>query len=125
MMSSNVERAREIVTRLYERNLVSWNDLDREVVFVIQALNAEVQRLEALTHRKKFDPERDDEIAKLIYGTQATYQEMQFAALIRADEREACANIDFYEILRDICGKAQAQEYSNYIEIAIRARGNT
>lgn len=32
--------------------------------------------------------ERDDEIAKLIYGTQATYQEMQFAALIRADERK-------------------------------------
>lgn len=45
-MNSTVERAREIVTRLYERNLVSWNDLDREVVFVIQALNAEVQRLE-------------------------------------------------------------------------------
>ena len=48
-MNSTVERAREIVTRLYERNyLVSWSDLDREVVFVIQALNAEVQRLEAL-----------------------------------------------------------------------------
>lgn len=47
-MSSTVERAREIVKRLYERNLVSWNDLDREVVFVIQALNAEVQRLETL-----------------------------------------------------------------------------
>ena len=37
--------------------------------------------------------ERDDEIAKLIYGTQATYQEMQFAALIRADERETIFNI--------------------------------
>lgn len=46
-------------------------------------------------------------------------------AAIRADEREACANIDFYEILRDICSKAQAQEYSNYVETAIRARGNT
>ena len=46
-MNSVVERAREIVKRLYERNLVSWNDLDREVVFAIQALNAEVQRLEA------------------------------------------------------------------------------
>ena len=32
--------------------------------------------------------ERDDEIAKLIYGTQATYQEMQFADLIRADAME-------------------------------------
>ena len=66
-MNSTVERAREIVTRLYKRNLVSWNDLDREVVFVIQALNAEVQRLEALTHLKKFDPnesfERDNDAA--------------------------------------------------------------
>jgi len=52
-MNSTVERAREIVTRLYERNLVSWNDLDREVVFVIQALNAEVQRLEALAQPKQ------------------------------------------------------------------------
>lgn len=55
-MSSNVERAREIVTRLYERNLVSWNDLDREVVFVIQALNAEVSRLEAVSQPKKLEP---------------------------------------------------------------------
>jgi hypothetical protein len=63
-MSSVVERAREIVVRLYERNLVSWNDLDREVVFAIQALNAEVQRLEAKSQLQKFDPndsfERDD-----------------------------------------------------------------
>ena len=70
-MSSIVERAREIVTRLYERNLVSWNDLDREVVFAIQALNAEVQRLEALTHRKKFDPnesfERDEAAAAKVH----------------------------------------------------------
>ena len=47
-MKSIVEKAREIVTKLYERNMVSWNDLDREVVFAIQALNAEVQRMEAL-----------------------------------------------------------------------------
>jgi len=47
-MKSIVEKAREIVTQLYERNMVSWNDLDREVVFAIQALNAEVQRMEAL-----------------------------------------------------------------------------
>jgi len=51
--------------------------------------------------------------------------ESKLIALIRADEREACANIDFYEILRDVCNKEQAREYSNYIEIAIRARGNT
>lgn len=58
--------------------------------------------------------ERDDEIAKLIYGTQATYQEMQFAALIRADEREACALI--------------CDEHADdpvYCGAAIRARGNT
>jgi hypothetical protein len=63
-MSSVVERAREIVKRLYERNLVSWNDLDREVVFAIQALNAEVQRLEARSQPRKLDPndsfEKDD-----------------------------------------------------------------
>lgn len=54
-MNSTVERAREIVKRLYERNLVSWNDLDREVVFVIQALNAEVQRLETLAKERTHD----------------------------------------------------------------------
>lgn len=66
-MKSIVEKARKIVTQLYERNLVSWNELDREVVFVIQALNAEVQRLEAISQPKKFDPnesfERDNDAA--------------------------------------------------------------
>lgn len=47
-MSSIVERAKEIVKRLYRRNMLSWNVLDREIVFTIQALNAEIQRLEAL-----------------------------------------------------------------------------
>ena len=47
-MKSIVKKAREIVTQLYERNMVAWNDLDREVVFAIQALIAEVQRMEAL-----------------------------------------------------------------------------
>ena len=47
-MSSVVKKAREIAQRLYERNFILWNDLDREIVFAIQALNAEVQRLEAL-----------------------------------------------------------------------------
>ncbi len=60
--------------------------------------------------------ERDDEIAKLIYGTQATYQEMQFAALIRADEREACA-----KILESISNAPDMASYA----AAIRARGNT
>jgi hypothetical protein len=55
-MKSIVEKARKIVTQLYERNMVSWNDLDREVVFAIQALNAEVQRMEALAQ-----PEQEQE----------------------------------------------------------------
>ena len=72
--------------------------------------------------------ERDKELAKqaLTENDWDTYVHItKFADLIRADEREACANIDFYEILRDVCNKEQAREYSNYIEIAIRARENT
>ena len=61
-MNSIVERARKIVTNLYERNMISWNDLDREVVFVIQALNAEVQRLESLAN-KNDSFERDEAAA--------------------------------------------------------------
>ena len=70
--------------------------------------------------------ERDKELA-IAAGIYTNQSEMlhKFADLIRADEREACANIDFYEILRDVCNKEQAREYSNYIEIAIRARENT
>jgi len=49
----------------------------------------------------------------------------KFANLIRADEREACANIDFYELLRDVCSKEQAEEYAELISTAIRAKGNT
>jgi len=60
-MNSIVERARKIVTNLYERNMISWNDLDREVVFVIQALNAEVQRLESLANKN--DSFEQDEAA--------------------------------------------------------------
>ena len=61
---------------------------------------------------------QDDEIAKLIYGTQATYQEMQFAALIRADEREACAKV---------CDEQAGSEYwegANACARNIRAREN-
>lgn len=69
---------------------------------------------------------RDKELALKASDSKTGWLDRQkFAELIRADEREACANIDFYEILRDICSKAQAQEYSNYVETAIRARGNT
>ena len=66
--------------------------------------------------------ERDDEIAKLIYGTQATYQEMQFASLIRADEREACAKVcdelHWPWHMGDNSGPKECAE-------AIRERGNT
>lgn len=44
--------------------------------------------------------------------------------LIRSDEREACAKIDFYELLRDSCNKEQSEELSEVISYAIRARGN-
>ena len=66
-MSSIVERAKEVIKCLYERNMISWNEIDREVVFTINALNAELQRLEALTQPKKLDPndsfERDEAAA--------------------------------------------------------------
>ena len=51
-MKSIVKKAREIVTQLYERNMVALNDLDREVIFAIQALIAEVQRMEAKLKEK-------------------------------------------------------------------------
>ena len=47
-----------------------------------------------------------------------------FADLMRADEREACAEIDFYELLRSVCNKEQAEECANLISTAIRARSN-
>lgn len=61
--------------------------------------------------------ERDDEIAKLIYGTQATYQEMQFADLIRADEREA--------LIRYFDGHWRSDWSDGQIIEALEARGNT
>ena len=60
-MKSIVKKAREIVTQLYERNMVAWNDLDRKVVFAIQALIAEVQRMEALAQ-----PEQEPVAWKLV-----------------------------------------------------------
>ena len=71
--------------------------------------------------------ERDDEIAKLIYGTQATYQEMQFAALIRADEREALEAKDWTALMREgsLVTWGDAEELGERIRAAIRARGNT
>lgn len=44
--------------------------------------------------------------------------------LARADERDACAEIDFYELLRSVCSKEQAEEYADLISTAIKARSN-
>jgi len=61
--------------------------------------------------------ERDIELAKQVYGTAATKQELQFAALVRADEREACAKV---------CDEV-AETHGDADECAteIRAKGNT
>ena len=62
---------------------------------------------------------RDKELANVIYGSQWTSQDLHFAALIRADEREACAKV------------CEPQEQHDdpltawKIAAAIRARGNT
>jgi hypothetical protein len=40
MESYPIARAREVVVLLYERNQIKWDELDREVVFAIQALVA-------------------------------------------------------------------------------------
>jgi hypothetical protein len=40
MESYSVVRAREIVKLLHERNQIKWDELDREVVFAINALIA-------------------------------------------------------------------------------------
>lgn len=63
--------------------------------------------------------ERDKELANVIYGSQWTTQDLHFAALIRADEREACAKV---------CDEQAGSEYwegANACARNIRARGNT
>ena len=40
MESYPVAHAREVVILLYERNQIKWDELDREVVFAINALIA-------------------------------------------------------------------------------------
>jgi hypothetical protein len=59
------------------------------------------------------------------WGTASEFQIKaieRFVNLIRADEREACAEIDFFELLRSVCSKEQAEEYADLISTAIRAR---
>lgn len=43
--SATVENAREVVKKLHDRNRSTWNDLDREIVFAINALVADSERL--------------------------------------------------------------------------------
>jgi hypothetical protein len=74
--------------------------------------------------------ERDKELALecqlLSEHTTGIYREalQRFADLIRADEREACANI-----VRDIGNATETDDYAldkcNEIETVIRSRGNT
>ena len=45
---ATVERAREVVKKLQERNRSTWNDLDRETAFAINALVSEAERLRNL-----------------------------------------------------------------------------
>lgn len=49
----------------------------------------------------------------------------RFAELIRADERRACAEIDFYELFRSTYSKEQAEEVSDLVSSAIRTIGAT
>jgi hypothetical protein len=64
--------------------------------------------------------------ADLIDDTYASdwyvYQLKAFEALVRADEREACAKeCDAYDVKYDVCSSDTAES----IAAAIRARGNT
>ena len=99
--------------------------------------------------------ERDTEIASVVYGSQWTMQDMEFAALIRADameaatraaneswtlmckkmvefEREACAKVcdDYGKSLNNEWNKNlgvadDLRETAEECAEAIRARGNT
>jgi hypothetical protein len=72
--------------------------------------------------------ERDEELARSIdpdawrkiHKDDADWCQ-QFADLVRADEREACAKVcDDYDVKYDVCGSDTAEG----IALQIRARGN-
>lgn len=48
--SATVERAREMSQRLRDRNRQAWDELDRNVVFALDALIAEAEWLRSRTH---------------------------------------------------------------------------
>lgn len=48
--SATIERAREMSQRLRDRNHQSWDELDRDVVFALDALVAKAEWLRSRTH---------------------------------------------------------------------------
>jgi hypothetical protein len=59
---------------------------------------------------------------KLTVNHMSIDQLKAFEALVRADEREACAKVcDDYDVKYDVCGSDTAEG----IALQIRARGNT
>jgi hypothetical protein len=75
-------------------------------------------------HMSKRDKKRDAEIAEQCYVNPSEFDYKKYADLIRADEREACANI-----ARDIGNATESYDWAldkcYEIETAIRARGKT
>jgi hypothetical protein len=47
---ATVERAREMLKRLHDRNQRKWDDLDRDVAFAIEALIASAERYRFIAH---------------------------------------------------------------------------
>lgn len=48
--SATVERAREMVQRLHERNQRTWDELDRDVAFTFEALIASAEQYRFIAH---------------------------------------------------------------------------
>jgi hypothetical protein len=48
--SATVERAREMLKRLHDRNQRTWDDLDRDFAFAIEALIASAERYRFIAH---------------------------------------------------------------------------
>ena len=73
--------------------------------------------------------ERDKELANQVtwYADVTLTELSRYAALIRADEREALEKIDWTALIREGClvTWADAQELGDRVLAAIRARGKT
>lgn len=53
--SATVERSREMLKRLHDRNQRTWDDLDRDVAFAIEALIASAERYRFIAHGMQAD----------------------------------------------------------------------